>query len=71
MRRFPDPHLVLSAPAHRDLLVRLRSAQILGGGVYDGLVAETARSHDATLLSLDARAARVYDRLGARFELIA
>lgn len=44
---------------------RLRDAGVFGGAVYDGIIALTAIEHDATLLSRDARAWRIYAALGA------
>lgn len=68
-RRFPDVPLPPADPA--GLLGRLAAAGISGGAVYDGLVAMTAASHDALLLSRDRRAAPVYAALGVPFELLA
>lgn len=62
---FPDGPLVLPGDAVRSLLRRLGETGVSGGAVYDGLVAATARHHDASLLSLDARARPVYTALGA------
>jgi predicted nucleic acid-binding protein len=55
----------------RALPRRLAAAGVAGGATYDGLVAETARSRKALLLSLDQRAARTYRLLGVDHELLA
>jgi predicted nucleic acid-binding protein len=62
----------LECPAGRQrvLVQRLAAAGIGGGAVYDGLVAETARHHGLTLLSLDRRARTTYDAVGASSELL-
>jgi predicted nucleic acid-binding protein len=43
---------------------------LIGGAVFDGLIAATARDAEATLLTLDQRAARTYQAVGAAFELL-
>ncbi len=68
-RRFPDGSLPQAGTA--GLLGRLAAAGVSGGAAYDGLVAVTAASRDALLLSRDRRAAPVYAALGVRFELLA
>lgn len=66
---FPDP-CWLTAEEHADLLGRLGPAGITGGAVYDALVGETARCRARVLLTRDRRAARTYDVVGARYELV-
>ena len=68
--RFQDEPLTIDGPAHRALLDRLVEAGISGGATYDALIGTTAARHDALLLSRDQRAARVYEALGVRFELV-
>lgn len=46
-------------------------ARILGGAVYDALIAATAREAGALLLTLDRRASTVYQRLGVEYRLLA
>ena len=53
-------------PAAREL----SAGGVTGGAVYDGLIAIAARQAGADLVSLDARAARTYERVGVRFALI-
>ena len=62
--------LVPPKRVHADMLARLSVAGIGGGATYDALVALTAASQDALLLSRDARAAATYRRLGISFELL-
>jgi hypothetical protein len=68
-RRFPDTPL--SVEDRHGVLRTLARAGVLGGATYDGLVALEAARHDETLVTLDRRAQRTYERLGARFEAIA
>jgi predicted nucleic acid-binding protein len=71
MAQFPDPYLCLDADASKILVARLADLGISGGAVYDGLIATTAASAGATLLSCDVRAASTYQRCGAEVELLA
>ncbi len=69
--RFPT---ILPPPPprqQRDLLRRLVGAGRIGGAVYDGLVALTARRSGATLVTADRRAAAVYETIGVEFRLLA
>jgi predicted nucleic acid-binding protein len=68
--RFPRPFLRLSAKAYRRFLFELPDQGILGGAVYDALIAATAAEHGAELLSCDRRAAANYERYGVRFALL-
>lgn len=43
---------------------------VTGGAIYDCLIAETAREHNATLVSLDQRALRNYSLVGADHQLL-
>ena len=43
---------------------------VLGGAVYDGLVALSAAAHGATLLTLDRRALPTYRRCGVPHRLL-
>jgi predicted nucleic acid-binding protein len=69
-RQFPQSPIVLGRRDQHALVGRLSRAGIVGGAVYDALIAFTAKAHDATLMSLDARAATTYERCGANFELL-
>jgi predicted nucleic acid-binding protein len=46
----------------------IAAGPILGGPVYDALIALTAAEHQATLLSLDQRATATYEAAGATVE---
>jgi predicted nucleic acid-binding protein len=66
--RFSEPFLVLSEAGYQELLATVAARQILGGPAYDALIAFTAAEHQATLLSLDQRAAATYEAVGARVQ---
>ncbi len=53
-----------------DLVEELAGLGIAGGATYDALVGATARHHDLTLLTGDARAAATYRSLGVDFTLV-
>lgn len=63
--RFDAP-LVLGLATSRTLPQRLGELGIVGGAVYDALVALAAVEHDATLATRDARARATYEAVGAR-----
>ena len=66
--RFTEPFLTLSETGYQELLATVAAGQILGGPAYDALIAFTAAEHDATLLSLDQRAAATYQAVGVTVE---
>jgi predicted nucleic acid-binding protein len=66
--RFTEPFLTLSERGYQELLATVAAGQILGGPAYDALIALTAAEHQATLLSLDQRAAATYEAVGAETE---
>lgn len=68
-RTFGTPCL-LGVRETQALLGRLGDLGVVGGAVYDALVAEAARVHGRTLLSLDWRAERTYRAIGVEFELL-
>ena len=68
--RFCPPFLRLSARAYREFVLRLPDHEVLGGASYDALVAATAASHGAELVTCDRRAAPVYERYGIRVHLV-
>lgn len=68
-REFPETRHP-SGDAQAELLASLAERGIAGGAVYDALVALAAAHHDATLISFDRRATRVYGAVGARFEIL-
>lgn len=66
--RFTDPFLTLSETGYQELLATVAANQILGGPAYDALIAFTAAEHQATLMSLDQRAAATYEAIGVTVE---
>ncbi|HLI38589.1 MAG TPA: type II toxin-antitoxin system VapC family toxin [Streptosporangiaceae bacterium] len=66
--RFTEPFLILSETGYQELLAAVAAGQILGGPAYDALIAFTAAEHNATLMSLDQRAAATYKAVGAQVE---
>jgi len=62
--RFGEPFLTLSENGHQEFLATVAASGILGGQAYDALIALTAAEHEATLLSLDQRAAVTYESVG-------
>jgi predicted nucleic acid-binding protein len=69
--RFAEPFLTLSETGHQQLLATVAARHIVGGLVYDALIAFTAAEHQALLLSLDQRAIAIYEAVGARVEQLA
>ena len=63
-RTFAKPPLILTSKQTQVALDPLVKCGVTGGAIYDGLIAVTARTHDATLVSLDQRASMTYARLG-------
>ncbi len=68
--RFPGTPLSLPGASHRDLVDLAARAGLIGGAIYDALVAATARRASATLLTRDHRAIPVYEAVGVRYELL-
>lgn len=68
--RFPAPLLRLSARDYKKFLLDLQQHEIAGGAAYDALVAATAVSHSAELLTCDRRAAPVYEKYGVRSRML-
>ncbi|MDO5628254.1 MAG: type II toxin-antitoxin system VapC family toxin [Mobilicoccus sp.] len=65
------PHaLWLSGDQQQHLRDRVATLGISGGAMYDALVGEAARVHDAHLLTRDQRARRTYDLLGVDYTLV-
>lgn len=69
-RSFPDPYLILRPPDQRSLVARLVEIDVTGGAVYDGLIALTAASVGASLVTCDRRAGETYRRCGADLEVL-
>jgi predicted nucleic acid-binding protein len=64
-RDFPQPWLALNSSAMRDALQRAVAAGVRGGALYDALIAATATSHNAAVLSADRRALATYRAMEA------
>lgn len=62
--------LVLSEESHVNMLTDLARAGVVGGSTHDGLVALTAKHHGCSIISLDHRAERTYQRLGVNATII-
>jgi len=67
--RFPSI-IALGADESTVLVSELARLAIAGGAVYDALIAVTARSAGATLVTRDRRAEATYRKLGIAVELI-
>lgn len=61
---FPADPVTLQPLSLRPLLERVAGHGIVGGSTYDAVVAETARRHGLTLVTLDRRARSTYDAVG-------
>jgi len=68
--RFAQPLVLTDATAARlpDILAKLG---VLGGAVYDAMVALAALEHDAELATRDARARATYEAVGAKVITVA
>jgi predicted nucleic acid-binding protein len=70
-RWFPaEETLMPSAGLTHAAVARCSRAAVLGGAVYDALVAFTAAESNLVLLTRDERAAGTYERLGIAFRLV-
>jgi predicted nucleic acid-binding protein len=69
-QRFRQTPLTLAPRAWPRLLDRAAEFGVTGGAVYDALIAATVRQAGATLLTRDRRAAAVYEKMGAAYELV-
>ncbi len=68
--QFPAEPLTLSGSAQRELVDAAVRAGLVGGAIYDALVAATAKRAGATLLTRDRRAIPTYEAIGVRYELV-
>ena len=69
-QRFREAPLTLPARAHLAMIETASLAGVVGGSIYDALIAATARHAGATLLTRDQRARSVYEQVGVRHELV-
>ncbi|MGH2758446.1 MAG: PIN domain-containing protein [Actinomycetota bacterium] len=70
LQNFTQPFLLLSDAGYRALAEIAPAVSIIGGAIYDGVIAATAKEAEATLLTRDARAIPVYDALGVPWEFV-
>lgn len=68
--RFPRPFLRLTPAAYRTFILHLPDHGVTGGPAYDALVAATAASAGAQVVSCDRRALPMYERYGVRVHLL-
>lgn len=68
--RFAEVPLTLPGSAHRELLRLASRDGLLGGAIYDAVVAATAKHAGATLVTRDRRAVPVYELVGVPYELL-
>lgn len=69
-RAFPGQWLALSGDGVAGLIDELARLGIAGGSSYDALIAATARSVGAVLVTRDLRAKSTYDLLGVEVEYL-
>ncbi len=64
------PWRVIQLPGDQVLpfVVELGHRGVVGGAVYDALIATTAAAHGGTLISNDRRAQATYERLGVAYQ---
>jgi predicted nucleic acid-binding protein len=67
--RFTAP-LALSGPPAQQVHTTLSRLGVVGGAVYDGLVALAAKEHGLALATRDARARGTYDAVGVKVILV-
>jgi predicted nucleic acid-binding protein len=70
VENFTDPFLLLSEVGYRALVEVAPSKGIVGGAIYDGVIAATAKESEGTLMTRDRRAVLVYEALGARWQFV-
>ena len=66
----PGDPIVLPAGSVARPARRLGRSQLVGGAAYDAVIAETARFHGLTLVSLDQRARPVYETIGVELSML-
>lgn len=65
-----EPVLTLAAADLPRLVEQAVEGGVIGGAIYDALIAATAKRAGATLLTRDRRALRTYQAVGAEAELV-
>jgi predicted nucleic acid-binding protein len=61
----------LDGQGYAGLLALAADRRIVGGAVYDALIATNARRAGVAVVTLDERAAAVYEAIGTEYQLIA
>ncbi len=69
-RGFTQPWLAMDADALRDALRKAVETGVRGGSLYDALIAATAATHDAEILSADRRALGTYRAMDVKVRFI-
>ena len=69
-RGFPRPWLAMDAEGLREALQKAVEAGVRGGALYDALIAATAASYDAEIVSADRRALPTYQAMGVAATII-
>ncbi|MGA7703807.1 MAG: PIN domain-containing protein [Solirubrobacteraceae bacterium] len=69
-RGFTQPWLAMDADSLRHALRKAVDAGVRGGALYDALIAATAASHEAEILSADRRALGTYRAMNVEARLI-
>jgi predicted nucleic acid-binding protein len=67
---FRDAPILLPPGEHARFVQEAAGLEISGGGIYDGLVAATARDAGARLFTRDRRAIPIYERLRADYVIV-
>ncbi len=57
-------------PPYLHALNELVTLEIVGGAIYDGLIALAARDAEKKLLTLDRRAVPTYEAVGVEYEIL-
>jgi predicted nucleic acid-binding protein len=69
-RGFKEPWLALDAEDSREALQRAVDAGVRGGALYDALIAATAASHHAQIVSADRRAHATYAAMAVEVRFV-
>jgi predicted nucleic acid-binding protein len=68
--RFPEALLTLPEAPLRSLIDTAAAGGLIGGTVYDAVIAATAKHSGAVLLTRDRRAIATYERIAVRYEVV-
>lgn len=67
---FADRFLSLSDSGYEALIEEAPAKGIVGGAIYDGVIAATVKEADATLMTRDSRAIPVYEAVGVSWTFV-